>query len=514
MEDLLDDLMSLQSQPNCITDEDGHVPVILLGMHRSGTSYLASFVNAWGVSIGDHLLSPAEDNPRGYFEDEEFVRFHSEVLERQCGQPLTFHELGPIHFRDQPDLSLTEQERNRGADLAKARSRKAIWGWKDPRTCLFLDYWRSMFPKAILIAVYRHPLEVYGSEVRRRMEDLSFDGTIPIDSWTVYNRCILSAWRSHEGPKLMMGAGAVFGNKPQMELLISQVLGPLMEERRSFLPEFSPHEFQDWRISKGAHECFSEIFPAAAEVFDELQSLSAARLALVPDVEPWCASFVEHSRFVVRKHESGRGFLLPLLASRINPAFLPDWAALQIKVQEDWTARVRSYLGGISKIHKLREQIDQLQARVNRWQQREQEVRVERRKSEEKRIQLGAEVTEWRAQYLVSRVLEPARSGRPIFLWADNSLAFRVRELLANTRIPVVLTVDRDGPPAASPAALRPLAGATGPSRPFVAVCSASARSSICDELREMGMVMDVDYVALPDEESVREGLFLPNPRL
>jgi len=477
-------------------DSDGHAPVMILGMHRSGTSYLASFVNAWGVSIGDHLLSPAEDNPRGYFEDEDFVRFHSEVLERQCGQNFTRHELGPIHFRDNPDVSLTVEERNKGADLAKARCHREIWGWKDPRTCLFLDYWRSMFPKAILIAVYRHPLEVYGSEVRRRMEDLSFDGTIPIDSWTVYNRCILSAWRSHEGPKLMMGAGAVFGNKPQMELLISQVLGPLMEERRSFLPEFSPHEFQDWRISKGAHECFSEIFPAAAEVFDELQSLSGARLVLVPNVDSWCASFIEHSRCVVRKDESGRGFLLPLLASRIHPPFLHDWAALQIKIEEDWTERVRCWSAQASEVIGLREQIKQLQDPEASLLRRELESQARQRLGE-----LAKEVTGWRAHYLAAHAEEYARSNRPIVLWANNSLASQVRTLLVERGVSVVGVVDRSGPPSDLPDVFASKVGSAVLPRPYVVVCSSSAKLSICNELREMGMVVGIDYVALPDED-------------
>ena len=38
-------------------------------MHRSGTSLVGSLVENIGISAGDNLQQPGEDNPKGYWED-------------------------------------------------------------------------------------------------------------------------------------------------------------------------------------------------------------------------------------------------------------------------------------------------------------------------------------------------------------------------------------------------------------------------------------------------------------
>ena len=45
--------------------------VVVLGMHRSGTSALAKALELFGVDLGQNLTAPNEFNPKGYFEDNE-----------------------------------------------------------------------------------------------------------------------------------------------------------------------------------------------------------------------------------------------------------------------------------------------------------------------------------------------------------------------------------------------------------------------------------------------------------
>ena len=47
--------------------------VIVLGMHRSGTSLIASILHLSGISMGKEFLRPDNGNPGGYFEDLEFL---------------------------------------------------------------------------------------------------------------------------------------------------------------------------------------------------------------------------------------------------------------------------------------------------------------------------------------------------------------------------------------------------------------------------------------------------------
>jgi hypothetical protein len=58
----------------------GERPLIICGMHRSGTSFVASLVAGAGVHLGDTLLESSPGNPRGHFEDVGILDFHRTVL--------------------------------------------------------------------------------------------------------------------------------------------------------------------------------------------------------------------------------------------------------------------------------------------------------------------------------------------------------------------------------------------------------------------------------------------------
>ena len=47
--------------------------VMILGMHRSGTSMLSGLVFKMGFQIGDSVMEATNDNPRGYFENVDVV---------------------------------------------------------------------------------------------------------------------------------------------------------------------------------------------------------------------------------------------------------------------------------------------------------------------------------------------------------------------------------------------------------------------------------------------------------
>jgi hypothetical protein len=49
--------------------------LIITGMHRSGTSLTAAFIHKIGLDLGDNLLKYNYWNPKGYFEDIDFVEF-------------------------------------------------------------------------------------------------------------------------------------------------------------------------------------------------------------------------------------------------------------------------------------------------------------------------------------------------------------------------------------------------------------------------------------------------------
>ncbi|MBM4059289.1 MAG: chromosome partitioning protein ParA, partial [Planctomycetes bacterium] len=53
-----------------------HPPaVVVVGMHRSGTSLVASLCQAAGIDMGTDLLGPHPGNGAGHFEDLEFLHW-------------------------------------------------------------------------------------------------------------------------------------------------------------------------------------------------------------------------------------------------------------------------------------------------------------------------------------------------------------------------------------------------------------------------------------------------------
>ena len=54
--------------------------VVILGMHRSGTSLVTSSLPLLGFPVGDNLMLGNEDNPRGFFEDLDVVSLNDDLL--------------------------------------------------------------------------------------------------------------------------------------------------------------------------------------------------------------------------------------------------------------------------------------------------------------------------------------------------------------------------------------------------------------------------------------------------
>jgi hypothetical protein len=159
--------------------------LVVAGMHRSGTSLLASILAAAGVEMGAELMGPSRGNDRGHFEDLEIQRFQEACLARRGASALSLPAGGVAGF--------SAAEASQAARLIAARAAKPVWGWKDPRTCLFLLDWERLLAAPLYLLVYRHPVEVVLSLLRRGIDlDVQLDPATAIRAWTEHNRQILA----------------------------------------------------------------------------------------------------------------------------------------------------------------------------------------------------------------------------------------------------------------------------------------------------------------------------------
>ena len=139
--------------------------LLILGMHRSGTSAVAGALDCLGVSFGEPLMPPREgENSRGYFEHMDFFEFHQSFLGR-CAfawdDPRRL-DLGAI-----PSRVLDEATDELCALLRRHFSDVTTWAVKDPRVCRLLPLWHraldELGAEVRHIIVLRHPDEVAAS---------------------------------------------------------------------------------------------------------------------------------------------------------------------------------------------------------------------------------------------------------------------------------------------------------------------------------------------------------------
>jgi len=163
-----------------MTDQDtaGRRVVVVLGMHRSGTSLLAAILSALGVDLGDRLLrAPVPDNAMGYWEHEGIVAAQEAIL-AALGRDWHLPQ-GTLPFPPGwPARDDVRAERARLRAILVTETARAgpgggaaPWGFKDPRTMRLLPLWRDLFAELGLRPAYvlaiRHPSAVAGSLASR-----------------------------------------------------------------------------------------------------------------------------------------------------------------------------------------------------------------------------------------------------------------------------------------------------------------------------------------------------------
>lgn len=164
--------------------------VVIGGMHRSGTSYAASLLQSAGLVLGERLLGADPTNPRGHFEDRDFLELHQAVL-RDRG----FADTG---FVTGQAVEPTAAFRARATDLVAARrAHGRPWGWKDPRTVLLLDAWRELLPEARYLIIFRPPWEVVDSLYRRGDPAFAADPRLALEVWRHFNTLLRDFARRH-----------------------------------------------------------------------------------------------------------------------------------------------------------------------------------------------------------------------------------------------------------------------------------------------------------------------------
>ena len=168
----------------------GHA-VLVLGMHRSGTSCLAGSLQQAGLELG-RVFTSNPFNVKGNREHRDVMELNDDVLQYSGGA------------WDSPPRSLqwTEEHGRRRdrffADLAErsaGSTARRLIGFKDPRSLLTIEFWRESLVPLRFVGTYRHPAQVARSLASR-------NGLTTAQS--------LSLWRQYNEHMLALHAEAPF----------------------------------------------------------------------------------------------------------------------------------------------------------------------------------------------------------------------------------------------------------------------------------------------------------------
>jgi hypothetical protein len=161
--------------------------ICVAGFHRAGTSMVARLLERSGVYLGpeEELLTPAPDNPEGFWEHREFLHVNDELLDR-LGGAWDVVPAFPERWWERREL---DDLRARAGALARRFGRHDVWGWKDPRNSLTLPFWRSVVPDLRVVVCVRNPLEIARSFARRGYSSPRFS----LELWAAYTDALLAA---------------------------------------------------------------------------------------------------------------------------------------------------------------------------------------------------------------------------------------------------------------------------------------------------------------------------------
>jgi hypothetical protein len=162
-------------------------PIIIIGMHRSGTSLLSRMLEDLGLFLG----KIKDENHEAVF----FQAINDWLLWQAGG---AWDNPTPIQLLlDNPEMSERTSDYIRHYLLTSPRAASYVgwlnylrhrclvpltrpWGWKDPRNTFTLPIWLSIFPRAKIIHLHRSGMDVALSLRRRGRQEFACSSRIEV----------------------------------------------------------------------------------------------------------------------------------------------------------------------------------------------------------------------------------------------------------------------------------------------------------------------------------------------
>jgi len=254
----------------------------LAGMHRSGTSLVANWFHDSQIFIGFDLLEAASTNKKGHFEDFEFLELHKKAL-RDKG----LHETGLFLNEDQ-EWRFNNENHAIASSIMARRSSMDLWGWKEPRSTLYLDQWKDLIPNLKVIGIYRHPELVIKSLYERLKRNKWYYTRNPLirlkwfldidhnpkkwhqifsNTYTSYNKRITSFYKKYPHDSILINVTDLL----QDEKGVIAKIEVLLNRKMNFVP-FST-VFEKQLMKTNANDVNLQGIESSLEIFQLMEDL-------------------------------------------------------------------------------------------------------------------------------------------------------------------------------------------------------------------------------------------------
>jgi hypothetical protein len=248
--------------------------VVILGMHRSGTSALAGVLQQLGVDFGNDLVGATPANPKGHFELTAAVRMNDHLLRRVFGArwKTPFHL--PTRWRDAVDLKALATEYQ--LELPAGNP----CGLKDPRICRLVPVWKELLEarglRASFILMLRRPDEVSASLAAR-------DGLSPKDARALWVEHVCAAERAtRDSNRTLVTYEALLQDTNAVVKRLGEFLKlpAISVEKRSAISEFLDRELRHHVHENGASR---EAFDLADRLYSSSRNFDEGEMSAIVD---------------------------------------------------------------------------------------------------------------------------------------------------------------------------------------------------------------------------------------
>lgn len=292
----------------------GKRALIVIGMHRSGTSATTGALQCLGVQLGKKLYTGHQDiNAKGYFEHSDIADANEEALQALGSGWDDVLVKEDAWWRRDCLVPYTKRIRK---CIQRDFSNSQLWAVKDPRVCRLLPWWLEMLAaehvKPYFLFVVRSPADVYRSLARR-------DGFSKEKAYLLWILHYLEAERWSRGfPRAYVDFDR-FIEKPEAEVArVEQDLGlsfPVPPSRaRSCLEQFISRDLRHHQETRDKDAATTPILDLARDLYVQLlQAVDQGGNGLAVDhldgmwqrmediQEEFPSALVDHLRTVTRK---------------------------------------------------------------------------------------------------------------------------------------------------------------------------------------------------------------------